>query len=95
MGGVKFKKLSSLARSIWKWCEKREIYVFASYISSSNNKEADFESRRLDNETEFELSEIAFRKIVRNWGYPEVDLFASRVNAKAKTMSPGKETPVQ
>ncbi|XP_011702715.1 PREDICTED: uncharacterized protein LOC105458844, partial [Wasmannia auropunctata] len=71
MGGVKFKKLSSLARSIWEWCEEREIYVFASYISSSNNKEADFESRRLDNETEFELSEIAFRKIVRNWGYPE------------------------
>lgn len=84
MGGVKFKKLSELARMIWKWCEEREIFIFASYIASKDNIEADSESRVTNFETEFELAEVAFKKIIRKFGYPEVDLFASRINAKCE-----------
>lgn len=85
MGGVRFKNLSNLAKSIWEWCEERELWLFASYIASKDNTEADFESRKLDKETEYELADVAFRKITEKFGYPNIDLFASRINAKCKS----------
>ncbi|XP_059615632.1 uncharacterized protein LOC132261098 [Phlebotomus argentipes] len=66
MGGVQREDLSFLAKKIWRWCEKRNIYIFASYITSEENVEADLESRKLEANTEFELSEAGFRKI-RVW----------------------------
>lgn len=86
MGDVRFKNLivSNLARIIWEWCEERELFIFASYIASKENVEADLESRRLNKETEFELSDTAFQKIVKKFSYPDIDLFASRINAKCK-----------
>ena len=80
MGGVRFRKLSDLARRIWKWCEERELFIFASYIASKDNVEADIESRRLDKETEFELSAVAFQQTVNKFGYPDIDLFTIKWN---------------
>lgn len=82
IGGIRFRKLSDLAKVIWEWCEKRDLFIFASYILSKDNAEANFKSRRLSNDTEFELSDALFRKIVSEFGQPDIDLFASRVNAK-------------
>lgn len=93
MGGIRFKKLSDLAKTIWKWCEERELFIFASYIASKNNTEADFESRRLDKETEFELSDVVFQKIISKLGYPNIDLFATRINAKCKDYVSWKKDP--
>lgn len=41
MGGIKYPWLTSLSRKIWQWCEKRDIWVFASYLTSKQNKDAD------------------------------------------------------
>ena len=82
MRDSRYKGLSSLGRKIWQWCEEREIWISASYIRSSENVEADRESRRLQPETEFELSDSAFRKITQFFGCPQIDLFASRANSK-------------
>lgn len=84
MGGIRFKKLSNLAKAIWEWCEECDLFIFASYIASKNNAEADFESRKLDKETEFELSDAVFQRIISKLGYPDIDLFATRINAKCK-----------
>lgn len=84
MGGVQFCNLNQLAREIWQWCEARNIWVFASYIKSSDNTDADHESRRNDLETEYEISQDAFSKIVNLFGHPEIDLFASRTNKKCE-----------
>lgn len=84
MGGIQNPVLSKLAREIWKWCESSNIYIFASYISSQDNFEADFESRRLEPETEYTLSNSAFREIRNRLGRPEIDLFATRTNAKCR-----------
>lgn len=81
MGGIRFQKLSELAKRIWE-CEERNLWVFASYIHSKENTEADTESRRLEPETEFALSHTAFQTIIRRFGRPNVDLFASRTNSK-------------
>lgn len=82
MGGIQFPHLNVLSRQIWQWCEERNITIFGSYINSKDNKEADFESRRRNPDTEWGLSEKAFEKIVAELGQPEIDLFASRTNAK-------------
>ncbi|KAI8428150.1 hypothetical protein MSG28_002397 [Choristoneura fumiferana] len=82
MGGVQFPHLNELARQIWQWCEKRNIWLFASYINTKDNVEADKESRRTNPDTEWELSSSAFFRITKELGQPNIDLFASRANAK-------------
>lgn len=84
MGGIKFPELNLLARKIWKWCQKRNIFIYAIYIQSKENKEADFESRQTSVDIEYELSDMAFDLICKNFGKPSIDLFASRHNAKCK-----------
>jgi len=46
--------------------------------------EADRESRKLEKETEYELADVAFHKLVDRFGPPDIDLFTSRINAKCK-----------
>lgn len=82
MGGIQFPYLNQIARDIWAWCESRNLWIYASYIRSKDNIEADLESRTVEPETEYELSHNAFNIILSKLGIPEIDLFASRVNCK-------------
>ncbi|XP_031329346.1 uncharacterized protein LOC116166470 [Photinus pyralis] len=82
MGSVKFKKLNSLAKEIWQWCEIRDLWLVASYIKSSDNWQADQASRILPPETEWALNDAIFADICKVFGEPEIDLFASRANRK-------------
>ena len=93
MGGTLSKDLNIASKQIWKWCESRNIFIFASYIRSKDNVIADFESRRLEPETEYELSDVAFKEICKVFGNPEVDLFASRANAKCQKYVSWKKDP--
>lgn len=85
MGSIQFPHLNNLARVIWQWCENSSIWLFASYIKSSDNKEADKESRTFNPDTEWELNQQIFHTITLKLGFPDIDLFASRVNAKCKS----------
>lgn len=82
MGGVRFENLNKLTRNIWLWCEHRSIFLRASFIPSKKNAVADFESRSLAVETEYSLNKRYFSKIVRQFGEPNIDLFASKINKK-------------
>lgn len=82
MGGIRYPHLNDISKKIWQWCEERNLYVFASYISSKNNCIADYESRRVHADVEWEISNEAYRIICRSFGSPDIDLFASRVNNK-------------
>lgn len=82
MGGIKFPLLNEITKKIWQWCEERNLWIFASYISSKDNVEADRASRIVNIDTEWELSHEAFEIIVKKFGYPDIDLFASRINKK-------------
>ena len=93
MGGVQYENLSKIAKTIWQWCEKRNIWIFASYIASKDNIEADFESRRLKSNTEIELNNLTFNKITRLFGNPDIDLFVSRANAKCKLYVSWRKDP--
>ena len=72
----------SVAKDIWQWCERRNIFLFASYISSAKNVEADKESRRNDTDTEWSLCPRAFELIRRRYGPFDIDLFATVLSAK-------------
>lgn len=45
MGSVQYPELNKLARIIWLWCEKRRIWLYASYISFRKNVDADREKQ--------------------------------------------------
>ncbi|XP_033231989.1 uncharacterized protein LOC117182972 [Belonocnema kinseyi] len=84
MGGVQYPKLNSLARLIWQWCEKRDLWIFASYIKSKDNSIADSESRILPPETEWELNQGIFVSIQKKFGRFNIDSFAININKKCQ-----------
>lgn len=84
MGGIQFSTLHRVAKEIWQWCEERGLWVYASYIRSKDNVIADKETRVLEIETEYQISNKAFLQIKNMFGNLEVDLFASRINFKCE-----------
>lgn len=84
MGGIKFTHLNEISREIWRWCKKRNIFLFASYIPTKENIRADKASRDKNTETEYSLHSDAFKQITEILGFPEIDLLASYNNAKCK-----------
>lgn len=85
MGGIQLPSLSNLAKELWQWCERRAIFVVASYIPSKENVEADRASRIFKNlDTEWEFSQVRFEEVRDILGHPEIDLFASRANSKCE-----------
>lgn len=92
LGGIQFPHLNDLARHIWQWCEKRNIWLYASYVNTKDNL-ADEESRKINPDTEWELSDHAYRIIKRHFGCPDIDLFASRNNAKCDLFVSWRQEP--
>ncbi|CAK1603085.1 unnamed protein product [Parnassius mnemosyne] len=84
LGGIQYPHLYDIARQIWQWCEDGNLWIFASYINTKDNVTADFLSRKNIEHTEWELGQRYYRKIVQAFGTPDIDLFASRTNAKCK-----------
>lgn len=93
MGGIQFPHLNEIAREIWQWCEKRNIWLYASYINTKDNVEADQESRNKNIDTELELCNETFKEITDILGKPDIDLFASRANAKCERYISWKQDP--
>ena len=83
VGGTRADNLHFLTSSLWQYCEDRNLWVFAEYVASKENV-ADEGSRLSNLDTEWELAKFAFNKIVRTFGFPEIDLFATRINSKCR-----------
>lgn len=92
-GSIRFPHLNDITKDIWVWCEQRKIMPFASYINTKDNINADKLSRYDFADTEWELNHDAFMEIVRKFGQPKLDLFASRSNAKCKCYVSWKRDP--
>ena len=84
MGGTRYAHLNSLAHAIWQWAEQRGIWLKASYIPSKENTVADELSRLINPDSEWELSPKVFHNVVCNFGQPEIDIFATKLNKKCK-----------
>ena len=81
MGGIKHRDLNRITKQMWEWCKTREIWIFAEYVASKENL-ADEGSRVSNVDTEWELADYALQKIVKRFGNPTMDLFATRINTK-------------
>ena len=82
MGGVRSPLLDSLSRSIWEWCKLRDIFISAQHIPGKVNTQADTLSREISSNLEWSLNGEVFQEIISQTFIPEIDLFASRLNAK-------------
>lgn len=92
-GSTHLPKLHIIAKQLWQWCEARHLWIFASYISSGKNTEADRESRINNVDIEWKLSEKAYQQIVKKLNHPDINLFASRINSNCKTYSSWQKNP--
>ena len=82
MGGTHSLECNKIAREIWTWCIQRNIWVTAISLPGKENVDADRESRTFNDNTEWSLEENIFQSIVKTYGMPSFDLFASRINRK-------------
>ena len=78
MEGKKSEDCNSLAKEIWVLCIEMNLWISAAHIPGWNNEEADLYS--LEDATECQLNPAVFKNIIKTFGIPDLDLFASRIN---------------
>ena len=62
-------------------------------IPSQENKGSDWESRNVNDSSEWKFSHNIFHKICQKWGTPKLDLFASRHNHQLREFYSWKDDP--
>lgn len=79
-GGTKSPTCNDITCDIWSWCIENNTWLTASHIPGIQNTDADRESRKFNERTEWQLNPDIFSKIRDLRVTPEIDLFATRVN---------------
>ena len=82
MGGIRSSACNAVAKQIWSWAEGTDIWLTAAHVPGVDNNLADYMSRVFSDNTEWSLSLNIFNKICNEFGSPQVDLFATRLNKK-------------
>jgi hypothetical protein len=83
-GGTKSVMLARLTKEISDICMSHNIRLVPCYLPGMANIEADALSRGKTQDEWFLLPSVA-QKIFRSFGFPDVDLFASRETAQTQT----------
>ena len=84
MGGLRSQPCNQISREIWQWAEENENWLTIAHIPGVENVVADYLSRNFSDSVEWSLSLKIFHKICKVFGKPDIDLFASRLNAKVE-----------
>ena len=83
MGTSHSDPLNELTKEIWLWCITRKIWISAAHIAGKCNVQSDSESRHSVTETEWMLNNTLLSNALNELDFtPEIDLFASRLNAQ-------------
>lgn len=80
MGGSHSLPCNSIAKEIWNWCIKQNIWLSAAHLPGIKNVAADKASRIFYDNTEWMLNRVIFDKLTLKLFKPKLDLFASRIN---------------
>lgn len=80
--GARSWSLCAEAIALWNWCIHHKISLIAEYLPGQQNSIADALSRHFFLKHEWELHLEVLSTIFHSWGFPTVDLFATRMNAK-------------
>ena len=82
-GGTVSRALCLLASRLLRWTESFDVHLDARYLPGESNVMADLLSRRGQVVgTEWSLHPQVARSLLRVWGNPSIDLFATCLNAK-------------
>ena len=82
-GGTVSRSLCSLTSHLLRWTESFDVHLDARYLPGESNVLADVLSRRGQVVgTEWSLHPQVARALLRAWGNPSIDLFATCLNAK-------------
>lgn len=81
-GGTRSQAAQREVDRIFSWAEAHVPCISAIFIPGVDNWQADFLSRQQMSPGEWSLHPEVFQVICRKWGTPEVDVMASRFNAK-------------
>ena len=82
-GGTVSRPLCLLTSRLLRWTESFDVHLEARYLPGESNVLADVLSRRGQVVgTEWSLHPQVARALLRTWGNPSVDLFATCLNAK-------------
>ena len=83
MGGMQSLQCDRLTnKEIWLWYMQREISISASHMPWKSNILADKASGKFHCNTAWMPRPDLFWSIAQKWGTPDIDLFASRLNAQ-------------
>ena len=82
MGGTKSDKCNKITKEIILWCKERNIWITACFIAGKNNIKADALSREFNINLEWTLNDTEFSSLCKDYGQPDMDLFATRLNKK-------------
>ena len=83
-GSTRSLECNDAAHTIWLWALSRNIWISAAHVPGVENVEADLASREFKDELEWTLKQSIFDHIVKLFGMPHMDLFASRLNFKVR-----------
>ena len=73
--------MNDIVQQVGQWALDRNNWLIAAHIPGVLNVEADEESRKNETKTVWMLDPLAFDYIINTLDFfPEVDLFASRIN---------------
>ena len=81
MGGTRSRLCNKLSKQLWLWCRSMDIWLTASFIPGVENT-ADALSRKFNYNLEWSLDREVFSRLCIQFGKPEIDAFASRINNK-------------
>ena len=93
MGGSRSLECNTIAKTIWSWAIAKGIWLSAAHIVGSANVDADQLSRNLNLNLEWMFDLHTFQRIVSLFGRPNIDLFASRLNAQLQDYVSWKPDP--
>ncbi len=77
-------KLLNVCLELFAWAQIRNNFLSAAYVPGVENVLADKESRTHNVDTEWQLKPKWFQYLCEQFGTPDIDLFASRINTQLK-----------
>ncbi|KAJ1187211.1 hypothetical protein NDU88_003990 [Pleurodeles waltl] len=80
-GGVGSYLLCREALRLWSWAKDHQICLVANHLAGVLNVRADSLSRHFSADHEWRLHPDQVRLIFQMWGFPRIDLFATRENS--------------
>jgi len=84
-GGTVNMKMNQISKEIWEYLLHHGIMITVEYLPTHLNVEADWASRKLEDKSEWKLSQRIFQQLCQRRGFPQIDLFASVLNHQLAT----------